>query len=60
MIKRYPEPISNGALPDMDVTDGGETWDWECGCGHPHRDDDPLGEGDMLICDRCGKKYRCT
>lgn len=47
-------------LAEMDVSDGGETWDWECGkCNFEHQEDDSLAVDDMLICDKCGAKYRC-
>lgn len=61
MIRRYPEPITESALSVMEVNDGGETWDWECEeCWHPHREEGPLGEGDEMVCEKCGKKYRCV
>ena len=48
-------------LPEMAVTDGGDTWDWECKeCGGEHKEDGPLGIGDELPCEFCGEKYRCV
>ena len=48
-------------LPEMAVTDGGDTWDWECGrCDHENNEDGPLGSGDELTCEFCGEKYRCV
>ena len=59
MIKRYPDPIQRGVSPDMEVEDGGDTWNWECDCGNQHQENDVIGTGDELICEECGKKYRC-
>ena len=43
-------------LDEMEAAD-----EWECGqCGHQNIEDDPVIEGDMLICDSCQKEYRCA
>ena len=43
-------------LPEVDVRDGGDTWDWKCTkCGHKNMELDALGKYDILICDNCSK-----
>lgn len=60
MIIRLPEPLPDGAEKEMYVTDEGQTWGWECDkCDQHHSEDDPLAEGDLLICENCGERYRC-
>jgi hypothetical protein len=45
-------------LPEVDVEDGGDTWDWECTkCHHKNLESDGLGEYDILICDNCSKEH---
>lgn len=57
MIKRLPEPVVDG-LPEMEVRDGGDTWDWECAnCGHEHYEVGAVGVGDIATCNHCGVKF---
>lgn len=47
-------------LPKVEVVDKGpQGWGWACEyCRHEMVEDDPLADGDILICDKCGRWYQ--
>lgn len=49
-------------LPFIEVTDEGVNgWGWECPyCWKSMIEEDPVAEGDILVCEGCGKEYRVS
>ena len=49
-------------LTPVEVADADDAgWAWACpACGLEMIQEDPLAEGDILICDRCKQEFRCV
>jgi hypothetical protein len=46
-------------IPWVVVVDADDHWTWECpGCLKEVNEEDPLEEGDIVVCEKCGKEYR--
>ena len=59
MHQHLAQPIPQGQLPAVAITDADVCWLWECPeCGYNDSIDDPVAEGDRLTCDGCGKQFR--
>jgi hypothetical protein len=59
MIIRYPEPLKpTKDRPAIETVDGGDTWDWKCPrCGKKHKEEGPLGFGDLVVCNNCESEF---